>query len=246
MAAAARAFGLDAGSLRSLGGASGSAWRAGDQVLRIGGRAVIDAELAASAAAAPVVPVPRILGRIEVGRCSVVRLESLPGQTAAKLAARRPEVAPAAGRACGRLHARLAAIPGPPGLRLPPGPPAGPVRGLLHLDLHPLNVLVGEDGAVTGVLDWANAATGDPVLDQARTWSILELDPQARARRADPGFAALASGWLESGGLAEVRPAARAWACRFMLADLAGRYQAGQLRHVAEALAAAEAATRPG
>lgn len=40
---------------------------------------------------------------------------------------------------------------------------------MLHLDLHPLNVLLGEEGAVTGVLDWANTAAGDPVLDRART-----------------------------------------------------------------------------
>jgi len=28
------------------------------------------------------------------------------------------------------------------------------------------NVLADEDGAVTGVIDWANAAAGDPLLDR--------------------------------------------------------------------------------
>jgi aminoglycoside phosphotransferase (APT) family kinase protein len=181
-----------------------------------------------------------------VGRCSAVLLELLPGRTATELASGRPEVARAAGLACGRLHAQLPAIPAPRGLRLPPQAPASSLSRLLHLDLHPLNVLVSEDGVVTGVLDWCNAGGGDPVLDQARTWTILTLDPQARARRADPGFAALADGWLESGGLAEVPAVARAWACRFMLSDLAGRYRADQLRHVAGALAADEAAARTG
>jgi hypothetical protein len=58
IARAAAAFGLDAGSLAALGGNSGSAWGAGNRVLRVGRPAVIDAELAASSAVAAVVPVP--------------------------------------------------------------------------------------------------------------------------------------------------------------------------------------------
>src|SRR5215207_2125861 len=42
---------------------------------------------------------------------------------------------------------------------------------LLHLDYHPMNVLV-EDDRVTAVLDWANARAGDPRADFARTLSI--------------------------------------------------------------------------
>jgi len=47
---------------------------------------------------------------------------------------------------------------------------------LLHLDFHPLNVLV-ERNAMTAVLDWANAHVGDPRADLARTLAILELSP---------------------------------------------------------------------
>jgi hypothetical protein len=47
---------------------------------------------------------------------------------------------------------------------------------LLHLDYHPLNVLT-ENGKVTAVLDWANATTGDPRADLARTLSILRMAP---------------------------------------------------------------------
>jgi len=43
VAQAAGAFGLDAGSLRALGGNSGSAWGAGNRVLRVGRPAVTDA-----------------------------------------------------------------------------------------------------------------------------------------------------------------------------------------------------------
>ena len=47
---------------------------------------------------------------------------------------------------------------------------------LLHLDFHPLNVLVA-DGRVSAVLDWANARIGDPRADLARTASILLFAP---------------------------------------------------------------------
>lgn len=90
VARAAVAFGFDAGSLRGLGGNSGSTWGAGGQVLRVGRPAVIDAELAASSAAAVILPVPAVLDRAEVGDMSAVLLEMLPGQPAADFARRYP------------------------------------------------------------------------------------------------------------------------------------------------------------
>lgn len=44
---------------------------------------------------------------------------------------------------------------------------------LVHLDFHPLNVLV-HAGHVSAVLDWANATVADPRFDVARTRAILE------------------------------------------------------------------------
>jgi tRNA A-37 threonylcarbamoyl transferase component Bud32 len=41
---------------------------------------------------------------------------------------------------------------------------------LLHLDLHPANVLLSPRGPV--VIDWTNARPGDPALDVALTWVI--------------------------------------------------------------------------
>ena len=55
------------------------------------------------------------------------------------------------------LHARLHRIP-PEGDRL------------VHLDLHPGNVLLARRGPV--VIDWTNASGGDPALDVALTWVI--------------------------------------------------------------------------
>src|SRR4051794_20736398 len=136
---AAAAFGLEAESLRPLGGRSGSTWSDGKVVLRIGER--VGAEVLAAAAAAAHVPVPRVLDRVELDASSAVLLEILPGRPAGELALRFPERAAAAGRACGELHDLLRDVAAPPGLRAAPGTCPGP-RRLLHLDLHPFNVLV--------------------------------------------------------------------------------------------------------
>jgi hypothetical protein len=105
----------------------------------------------------------------------------------------------AAGRACGSIYARLSTVPAP--APLPPAPAAPGDRAaaaVLHLDLHPLNILVSGT-EITGVLDRANAAAGAPVLDRARSRAILALDPVAQARQAQPGWHALTEGWAESG-----------------------------------------------
>src|SRR4051794_12852891 len=208
VARAAAAFGLEAESLRPLGGRSGSTWSDGNVVLRLGER--VAAEVLAAAAAAARVPVPRVLDRIELDGGSAVLLELLPGRPAGELASRSPERAAAAGRACGELHDLLGDVAAPPGLRDAPGTCAGP-RRLLHLDLHPFNVLVDDRGRPTGVIDWANAAAGEPQFDRARTWTLLTLDPAARRRPPAPGWGALTRRWALAGQASATRPAARPW-----------------------------------
>lgn len=56
---------------------------------------------------------------------------------------------------------------------------ARPTPALLHLDYHPLNVMI-DGGRVSGILDWVNAAAGDPRADLARTVTILRLAPTRR------------------------------------------------------------------
>jgi hypothetical protein len=233
VARAAAGFGLEPARLRPLGGASGSAWSDGDAVLRVGAR-VADEVRAASAAAAHV-PVPRVLGWLELDGIGAVLLERLPGRPAGELARESPERAAAAGSACGALHDALARVACPPGLRDAPGTDGGE-RRLLHLDLHPFNVLVDDAGEPTGVIDWANAAAGDPELDRARTWSVLTLDPAARELSADPGWAALRDHWLGAARMHDLSAAARSWACRFMLDDLGARYSRAELAHIRDAL----------
>ncbi|GAA4206191.1 phosphotransferase [Actinocatenispora rupis] len=235
VAAAAARFGVPAGELRVLPGATGDTWSAGPHVLRMVRPGRVAAELAAHTAAARVVPVPEVLDRYETAGSAALLLRRLPGVPAGDRTGLDPAAARRRGLACGRVHHLLSAVPAPP--ELPPAV-AAPYAGdrLLHLDLHPFNVLVDEGAAVTGVLDWANAAAGHPDLDRARTAAILAGDPTARALAADPVAAALFAGWAEAAGFAALGPEARRWARDHLLADLAHRYSPAELADTAAAL----------
>jgi hypothetical protein len=37
-----------------------------------------------------------------------------------------------------------------------------PTDGIVHLDLHTDNLLAGDDGTLTGIIDWDGACAGDP------------------------------------------------------------------------------------
>ena len=70
-------------------------------------------------------------------------------------------------RLLAQLHRLVGAVPALPGLPQPVGPGAD----LLHLDLHPGNVILAPTGPV--VIDWANAAVGPAAADVADTWLLL-------------------------------------------------------------------------
>jgi len=66
------------------------------------------------------------------------------------------------------LHRRLHDVPPPEFL----GPaPIGHGDRVLHLDLHPLNVIMGPKGPV--VIDWPSACLGDPDVDVALAWVLM-------------------------------------------------------------------------
>jgi aminoglycoside phosphotransferase (APT) family kinase protein len=67
-----------------------------------------------------------------------------------------------AGRVLADLHARLHALPSRTG---------SPDERLLHLDLHPANVLLTPRGQM--LIDWTNATDGPPDLDVALSAVIL-------------------------------------------------------------------------
>ncbi len=84
------------------------------------------------------------------------------------------------------LHQGLHRIPAPDWVRDAPG---GTGNQLLHLDLHPNNIMIGATGPV--VIDWSNAARGDGDTDVALTWVLLASAgvPAGRATSALLGLA---------------------------------------------------------
>ena len=107
-------------------------------------------------------PVPRVL---EVREDALV-LELIEGRSMLAEIFRRPWTLRRNADVLAGLHERLHEIPAPPGLAS-----VGPGDRLLHLDLHPENVMLAPSGPV--VIDWSNARSGEPSLDVALTWVIL-------------------------------------------------------------------------
>jgi aminoglycoside phosphotransferase (APT) family kinase protein len=231
---------------RVAGGMDTALWR-----VEVGGRAfalrlfraeqaaVAEREVAAmAAAAAGGVPVPRVEARGVWQERPALLLEWCSGRPLFEELARRPRSVWRLGRAFGRAQARLHRVNAPPGLPSwlewhgAPGPEvraalegAAPRSdALLHLDYHPLNVLV--DGRrVTAVIDWANARAGDPRADLARTLTILRLSPVPP--RFAPVVGVMVAGWrggyeAEAGPVGEMAPF-YAWAADVMARDLGPR-----------------------
>jgi aminoglycoside phosphotransferase (APT) family kinase protein len=108
-------------------------------------------------------PVPRV----DEIRADGLVLERIPGPTMAERCLRRPWELPRHARLLARLHDELHRIPASGGV-------------LLHLDLHPKNVILSPHGPV--VIDWSNARGGSAALDPALTWVIL-MTSSGRAGR---------------------------------------------------------------
>lgn len=108
-------------------------------------------------------PVPEVL---EVHDDSLV-LARVDGPTMLADLRRRPWSARGHARTLALLHERLHEIP---------------FEGerLLHLDLHPGNVLLSPRGPV--VVDWTNARAGEPAVDVALTWIICVTSGGALGR----------------------------------------------------------------
>jgi len=232
--------------LAAIGGASGQTWGCGELILRMGELDVLDREKTAMTAAASVVPVPEVLREVRYvddrGRAgAALLLTRLRGRPAGDVSGLSPGQARRCGEAGGAAQLALAAASPPPVLAGAPNSAvareatqlgSAGVDSLLHLDLHPLNLLVDDDGEVSGVVDWANTAVGPAVLDRARTWSILTFDPVVLAQREELRVAALVQGWSDAAQFEVLPASARVWACRFMLKDLAGRHPREGLAHV--------------
>jgi aminoglycoside phosphotransferase (APT) family kinase protein len=94
-------------------------------------------------------------------------LERLDGRDMLADLSARPWLARRHARTLAGLHDRLHAITAPPSLRAP----FGPGGRVLHLDLHPGNVMLTAAGPV--VIDWSNVAAGPAAADVAMAWLII-------------------------------------------------------------------------
>lgn len=143
------------------------------------------------AAAAGGVPVPEVL---EVHSDALV-LERIEGPTMLQEIERQPWRFLSYGRELGRIHRKVLDA------------------GLIHMDFHPLNIMLAASGPV--VIDWSNAGEGDPLADVAFTQVILATSDSDFPR------------WLERVG--------RMFRRRFVSAYLAGVGERPGAEHLAPA-----------
>jgi aminoglycoside phosphotransferase (APT) family kinase protein len=95
-------------------------------------------------------------------------MERIDGVSMVDFMSRRPWAIRRQGAVLASLHRRLHAIAPPDSL---PPAPVGSGDSFLHMDLHPLNVMIGTKGPV--VIDWPNAARGDPAVDVGLAWVLM-------------------------------------------------------------------------
>jgi len=171
------------------------------------------------------VPAPEVLAEGEWQGRPALLLSWLSGEPLAHRLRAEPARALPLGLAFGRTLARLHSTRAPEALRQrgvgwidAAGPDEAPLQARLHaltgdantplhLDYHPMNTLTDGE-SITGVVDWANAAAGDPRADLGRTLVLLQLilrifgprlPPAERGARRLFRVAAL-RGYREAGG----------------------------------------------
>jgi len=111
-------------------------------------------------------PAPKVHDLNEDGTELV--MERVDGPTMLEVLGARPWTIRRQAFVLGTLHNSLHEIEGPEWVR---PSPLGVGTQLVHLDLHPGNVIISEVGPV--VIDWANAARGDGNADAALTWLLM-------------------------------------------------------------------------
>jgi aminoglycoside phosphotransferase (APT) family kinase protein len=111
-------------------------------------------------------PVPAV-DELSVDGEAVV-MERIEGRDMVAAMTRRPWTIAHQGRLLADLHRRLHELTAPDWLH---DAPVGRGSRILHLDLHPLNVMMSRGGPV--VIDWSGACRGDPAVDVAMAWVLM-------------------------------------------------------------------------
>jgi tRNA A-37 threonylcarbamoyl transferase component Bud32 len=159
-------------------------------------------------------PVPEV---VEIsGDGTDLVMERVDGPSMLSAVSRQPWTLSRQGKLLADLHRRLHEIPAPDWTR---DSPCGKGDRLIHLDLHPLNVILSGRGPI--VIDWSNASRGDGDTDVALTWLLLAAAgiPAGRAKAAilSRGRGFFVKAFLNGFDLAEVKehlPEVVAWKVR--------------------------------
>lgn len=128
-------------------------------------------------------PVP-IVEELSDDGCDLV-MQRIEGRSMVDELSRAPWTVHRQADTLARLHEQLHALPAPDFL------PAAPMAGgssILHLDLHPLNVIIGKHGPV--VIDWTTACVGPAAADVGLAWLLMSAGdiPGGRIRAWLLGF----------------------------------------------------------
>ena len=111
-------------------------------------------------------PVPAVEGLSDDGVDLV--MQRIDGPSMVEQLGRAPWTVRRQADTLAMLHRQLHEIPAPDFL---PSAPVSQGSSILHLDLHPLNVLIGSGGPV--VIDWTSACVGNPDADAALAWLLM-------------------------------------------------------------------------
>jgi len=158
-------------------------------------------------------PVPRV-EEISADGSELV-MERIDGPTMLEVLSRQPWTLRRHAAELAALHDRLHEIPGPDWL----DPFLASGDRLVHLDLHPLNVILSPEGPV--VIDWSNAARGAGPADVALTWLVMmAAEMPGKGVQATVGrvfrrlFARSFLGHFDLASVRAVLPAVGAWKCQ--------------------------------
>lgn len=118
-------------------------------------------------------------------------LERIHGPTMLEALVADPSSAQAHAVTLAELHRRLGQVTAPAGLPTPVG--AG--ETLLHLDLHPGNVILGN---APTIIDWTNAARGPASADPATCWLLTRVVQAGAPVTPTAEFTVVVSTFVES------------------------------------------------
>jgi len=153
-------------------------------------------------------PAPRVED-VTTGGAELV-MERVDGPTMLDVLASEPSTIPRNAESLVALHRQLHDIPAPKWLD--PFVVAGDC--VVHLDLHPLNVILSSRGPV--LIDWTNARSGAGAADVAASWLVLaaaELPDTSVLENMREAFLREFLGRFDLAPVRAVLPAVAAWKC---------------------------------